>query len=774
MMSGRVTNDLKTKDAPLAGIAPGDDGSLLPDYSQRAFWAGLVLVILSLISALATYLILTGLTPIVPKDDVVVTVLFVNIVLILAMVGMLVWQARGLRRAWKRKAAGARLHVRVVGLFTLITALPAIVLAMAATTTFSRALDGWFSSRIRSIIENSSSVAKAYVEEHGQLIRTDIVNMVRDIDDEPVAIREDPKRYHDLLMVQAGLRELPFAYIIDRQGSIKNTVLEDRRIPFAPPPPDLMAQAEAGQVPLMLPTEAFRVAAVAKLGHQSDTYLYVARHVNPRVVQHLNSTAASVAEYQRLRQSRGPLKLVHGVMYSMISLTAVLAAIWVGMWFASLLVAPIRRLISAAQHVSGGNLDVVLPIKRGEGDLRRLSATFNQMTAGLKQQQSALVATNAQLTERRRFIEAVLEGVSAGVIGLDRAGNITLANAAAAKLLGRSEQALVGRACREAVPELAAILDQDTVDAPRGKGQQQITILVGEDERTFAVRLTAEQAGAGGSEGQVVTLDDITELVTAQRTAAWADVARRIAHEIKNPLTPIQLAAERIRRKYGSVIKEDKEVFDKCTDTIIRQVGDVARMVDEFSSFARMPKPEMATHDIREVVRDPVFLYQMSGSEIEYKLEMPKERIMVSCDARLLSQAITNLVKNASEAVQAMAESADKPAQYRGRVETRVQVVGTRVLIEVIDNGIGLPKQNRSRLLEPYVTTRAKGTGLGLAIVQKVIEQHAGTLTLEDAPPAEGRTRGALVRIDLPMLMADQSVSTEELVAAEPPKRAHG
>jgi two-component system, NtrC family, nitrogen regulation sensor histidine kinase NtrY len=418
-------------------------------------------------------------------------------------------------------------------------------------------------------------------------------------------------------------------------------------------------------------------------------------------------------------------------------------------------VAPIRRLISAAQEVARGNLKVELPIRRGEGDLRRLSANFNAMTKELESQRTKLVTANSQLSERRRFMEAVLSGVSAGVIGLDRHGCITLVSRSAEKLLGRDVTDLIGRPIADAVPEFAALVQQAGDPSVRSRRQQQIALLIGGEERSFSVRVT-EQAPSGEDHGSVVTFDDVTELVSAQRTSAWADVARRIAHEIKNPLTPIQLSAERLRRKYAGAITEDRETFDRCTETIIRQVGDVTRMVDEFSAFARSPKPQMEDYDIRDVVKAAVIDRQMASQDIAFDTKIGKEPIIVTCDRRLISQAVINLVKNAQEAIQQYAEKKDKEPGWTGRIETNVRRNGTRVDIEVIDNGPGLPKQNRIRLTEPYVTTKgAKGTGLGLAIVQKSVEQHAGVLSLEDAPPAPGRTHGALIRISLPAHPAD-------------------
>jgi two-component system nitrogen regulation sensor histidine kinase NtrY len=436
-------------------------------------------------------------------------------------------------------------------------------------------------------------------------------------------------------------------------------------------------------------------------------------------------------------------------MYFMISLTSLLAAIWIGLWFAGQFVAPIRRLISAAQQVTRGNLKVELPIRRGEGDLRRLSMNFNAMTKELERQRTDLVTANAQLTERRRFMEAVLSGVSAGVIGLDRQQRITLASRSAQKLLGRDGAELVGHDVAEAVPQFAGILRE--AEEHKSRPQRQVTLIIDGEERNFVVRVTHEEQGEEDY-GTVITFDDVTELVSAQRTSAWADVARRIAHEIKNPLTPIQLSAERLRRKYSHVIKEDRETFDRCTETIIRQVGDVVEMVNAFSQFARTPQLQMEENDIREVVRKAVFDRQVAGGDITFETKLGSEPIIVSCDRRVISQAIGNLLKNAQEAIQAWAESPSREATWRGRIETVVRCHGDRVDIEVIDNGPGLPKHNRNRLLEPYVTTKGnKGTGLGLAIVQKSVEQHGGTLALEDAPQGPERTHGALIRITLPV-----------------------
>lgn len=731
--------------------------------SDRAFWFGLGVVLLSLTSALVSYLILTGLTAIAPRNEYVWGALAINAVLILTMFGTIAWQALGLRRAWKQRIPGARLHTRIVALFSLIAALPAVLLAVAATTTFSRSLDGWFSGRTSAIVENSYDVARAYVDEHSQIIRTDIVNMVRDINGEAATLKDDPDAFQKFLIGQAGLRDLTSAYIIDSDGVPIVLALDDPKLPYVVPPPSTIQQAEAGQVALSRPSSDYRISAIAKIDSMPGRYLYVARGVSPKVIQHLQSTEQNVYEYTRLRQAKSGLKVAHGLIYFMISLTSLLAAIWVGMWFAGRFVAPIRRLIAGAQEVSRGNLEIELPEKRGEGDLRRLSHTFNLMTRELKTQQDALVTTNAQLTERGNFIQAVLSGVSAGVIGLDSNDRITLLSRAAERLLGTPSADAVGKLLIDVVPEFAPVLGPVDETGLKSRGQHEIKKQIGDEERTFAVRITHEREQDEGEVGSVVTFDDISELVQAQRTSAWADVARRIAHEIKNPLTPIQLAAERLRRKFGTQIDDNRDLFETLTQTIERQTGQIKSMVDEFASFARMPQPVMADQDLRLAVQEPAVLFREGNKDIDFKLEIPDAPVKTRFDLRLISQAVTNLIKNGAEAIESYGEPQGRPADYKGSIEVRLVPSADRVAIEVIDNGIGLPKQNRAKLLEPYVTTRAKGTGLGLAIVQKVVEQHGGTLALEDAPLTETRTRGALVRLTLPL----KPKSSEE-TSAEP------
>lgn len=714
------------------------------------FTLGLIIMVLSLCAGLATYLVLTGLTPIVPTQQVVVTTLLINAVLVAAMIGLIAWQVTGLWLARRRHEAGAQLHVRIVSLFSVIAVVPAIALAIFASISLDRGLDHWFSSRTKSIIQNSIDVATAYLQEHGQVIRADTVGMAKDIDEAVELVRARPQGFGNFLNAQAAIRAIPGAYLIDRKGKVLATAASIPEMPYRAPPTEAMDLAEKGQVIVIAPGKTSMVGAIKSLDNFDDTFLYVIRPVNARVLQQLRATRANVAEYQLLEQRRAGVQVAFGLMYVAIALTLLLSAIWIGMWFANRLVAPIGQLMGAAEEISHGNLGVKVDVNPADGDLAVLGSTFNTMTAELKTQRDELVGANVTLDEHNRFMSAVLSGVTAGVVGVDASGTVNLVNRSAEELLGLKGTDLVGTKLADAVPEFAPHLKRARKQGRR-PGTDQVSLRRRGSERNFAVRVTSQ----GDGQGYVVTFDDITELVVAQRSTAWADVARRIAHEIKNPLTPIQLSAERIRRKYGKVITEDREIFEQCTDTIVRQVSDIGRMVDEFSAFARMPKPVMEMHDVREIVREAVFLFQVSRPDIDFTLDLPDKPVTTMSDQRLLTQAVTNLVKNASEGIDTAVEN-DPDRAGTGEITAKVTTKGDRVYVTIIDNGCGLPKEDRDRLIEPYMTTRVKGTGLGLAIVQRITEQHGGKLVLADAPKRNGKVEGASVRIDLPIVTREE------------------
>ena len=719
-----------TADTALAG-APAKRGDI------RIL--GPLAVGLALLSAFVTFIVLADFTPLSPTHDVVVSLLAANaatVLLLLAVIVRDVWQVVQARRTGR---AAARLHVRIVGIFSLIAAAPAILVAIVASVTLDRGLDRLFSTRTRSAIENSLIVAEAYLRDHAQIVRSDIMVMGYDIARNKSVFDQDPDKLRQFLTFQAQARGLAAAIVLDKE--LKVIARADLNInqTFALPPRDALPLIGSKEPQVVLLPDANYVAAVVKLDQYEDYYLYLTRLLDPRVVPQLQATRASATEYAALETRRAGVQVAFALMYTVIALTVLLSAVWIGLNFANRLVAPIRRLIGAANAVSTGNLYVRVPVRQAEGDLAQLGETFNRMTQELRTQRDDIMQAHDLIDSRRRFTEAVLAGASAGVIGVDGQGAVSILNRSAEKLIGCTESEALGRPLAEALPELA-----DFMAAARSgsRTQDQITISRNGRERNLSVRVTSEQAG-DSDRGYVVTLDDITELVAAQRTSAWADVARRIAHEIKNPLTPIQLSAERLRRKYGKMIEEDRGVFEQCTDTIVRQVEDIRRMVDEFSHFARMPKPVMAAEDVADAVRQTVFLMRVGNSEIEIDAKIGEDPMPARFDRRLISQALTNIIKNATEAIAAV------PHEELGKGTIRVFAAreGDDVVIDVIDNGIGLPKSNRSRLLEPYVTTREKGTGLGLAIVGRIIEEHGGSIELRDASEKIPGQRGAWVRI---------------------------
>lgn len=731
------------------------------------FRAGLIVVVLALLSAISTFLILTGLTPISPSHKVVITVLLINCGLILALIGIVLWQVYLLWKDRRGHAAGAELHVRIVSLFSLIALMPAIILAIFASFSLDQRLDYWFSKRIVTIINNSWDVAHSFLDEHGQVIRSDIVAMATDVDEIWRSVYDNREKFDQYLTSQTALRTLQMSYVFNGKGEVLAKAATDPNHQFLMPNPLIMSTVKNGQVAIIPPGQTNELSAIKKLEKVPDAYLFVYRQVNQNVIRHLNRTKDHINAYKALQNNRAGIQLAFGLMYVLIALILLLTAVWLGIWLANRIVAPIRDLISAAQKVSDGDLHAEVKVTKRDGDVGHLSLTFNNMTDQLRQQRANLVQANETIDERRRFIEAVLSSVSAGIIGADLNGTINLVNRSAGNLLGLEASDMIGQSLKTAIPEINEIW-QDLKHSQKPAAEKQISMFIGGAERAFAVRVT-EESSRERDYGIVITFDDITELVSAERNSAWSDIARRIAHEIKNPLTPIQLSAERIRRKYGTSL-EDREVFDKCTDTIIRQVADIGRMVDEFSSFARIPTPAMEKTNVRDVVSEAVFLFQVSKPEINFDLDLPDDPVIARLDHRLIGQAVTNLVKNASEAIDTANENEQK---IKGKIVIAVRQETDNVIIEVTDNGCGLPKNNRNRLTEPYMTTRAKGTGLGLAIVQRIIEQHHGTLRLADAPKAENRESGARISMVLPLKGPDIETAAPPETGVETTDRDH-
>jgi two-component system nitrogen regulation sensor histidine kinase NtrY len=686
-------------------------------------------------SVVATFLAMTVSGPVGPDPRTVLSLLGLDVALLLALGAVVGIRILAVWRARQRGATGSKLHLRFIVLFSLVAVTPAIVVSVGSTVFFRYGVESWFSDRVRTALQASLQVAKAYLEEHQQIIGGDALAMANDINREGPELARSSQGFSAFIASQAAIRGLTEAIVFEARGrvlarsglafSIESGV---EQIPYW-----AYEKARSGEVAVLTTDNDDRVRALVLLqGFFGETYLYVGRFVDPKVIGHMEQTSAAVAEYERLEGRRLGLERAFSLIFAVIALLLLLAAIWVGLTMARSLATPIARLIDAAERVRSGDLNAHVAEDAAD-EIGTLARAFNRMTGQLDTQRRELVEANRELDERSRFTETVLSGVSAGVIGLDRDGNVHLPNRSACDMLGIDPEQVAGKPLPEVAPELAEGLEECR-RRPDRLVQQEIKLTRSGRSRALLVRVAAEQL-AGETVGFVVTFDDITELVSAQRKAAWADVARRIAHEIKNPLTPIQLSAERLKRKYLKEIQSDPDTYAKLIETIVRQVGDIGRMVDEFSSFARMPAPQMKPEDLTEICRQAVFLQRTGYPDVSFEASLPDGRAPQVCDGRLIGQALTNLLKNAVEAIHGR-EGGDLAP---GRVHLSLSGEPGHWLIEVTDNGKGLPAENRERLTEPYMTTRAKGTGLGLAIVKKIMEDHGGDLYLEDAPGGGAR-----------------------------------
>jgi two-component system nitrogen regulation sensor histidine kinase NtrY len=708
--------------------------------SQLAFGVAMAAVIFGCV----TYALLTGLTPYTPNPLGLIILALINLTLVLTLAALIGWRLARLWATRRSGRAGARLHARLVAWFSAIAVVPAILVAIFAAVTLNLGLDAMFSGQVKTALGGAENVARLYMVEKGRGIIIDAGEIAD-------ALQRDPRLFDDQHHVRMELmlsrlasmtkdRGLVGSIIVDSHGTevAKSSELAYSRA-LKPSPGDI-ADAKAGRIVVDGDPNTGIIHALIHLPYLNDAYLLAVRQADPKVFSYYAHTKAAVSNYNRLDQNRGAETLVFALLYAAVSLVVLLAAIWSGLWAANRLVRPISRLIDASEKVSAGDLGAQVKVERDDDELASLSIAFNRMTQQLSAQRGDLVAANRLNEARRRFTETVLSGVSAGVIGVDGEGRITIINRAAARLLNAAPEDMEASHYSEAVPELAPLILR-AMSEPAGHAGGEVTIRRAGNPRTISAQVTSERSAA---DGFVVTFDDITDLVSAQRTAAWADVARRIAHEIKNPLTPIQLSAERLKRKYAGEITTDPEVFQQCTDTIVRQVGDIGRMVDEFSSFARMPSPVMRRENAQELLQQAVFLQRVANPAITFSTDAPKAPVWFEGDGRLISQALTNVLKNAGEGIAArVAKGDDEP----GKIEIAIRPNGASFAFRVTDNGIGLPPEHRHRLTEPYVTTRAKGTGLGLAIVRKIMEDHGGEIILADA---EGES-GAQVTLTFPL-----------------------
>ena len=692
----------------------------------------IALVIASIASGLATYGALTE-TPFFGGDPTTVMILSLLDLGFLVLLGTIVLQRIGsiwIRR--RRNQAGSRLQARMISVFTLLAVAPALLVAMFAAIFFYFGVETWFSKHVRTSLNESLEVAQAYLEEHKQVLRADALAMANDLNRQALVLSEDPVRFAQVVSAQAYLRNLTEVIVFDGSGKILARSGLSFALSFEPVTDDMRQHAAQGDVVLIVSDNDDRVRALVRLDNFVDTYLFVGRPVEPKVLAHMATTQNAVREYKQLEGKRFGLQITISLIFVVVALLLLLTAVWFGLNFAARIVKPVSDLINAANRVRGGDLTarVTETVQQSDDELELLGRAFNRMTSQLQTQRGELVEANRQLDFRRRFTEAVLSGVSAGIIGLDPQYRINLMNSSAAAFFDiPSPDSLNGQSIATLAPEIQSLLNTIPHGTRLNDGHVEIR-RTGLPTSTLLVRISSELAGSE-IKGYVVTFDDVSDLLSAQRKAAWADVARRIAHEIKNPLTPIQLSAERLRRKYAKEIVTDPEVFQTCTDTIIRHVDDIGRMVDEFSAFARMPAPVIKDHELKEICRQALFLQSTSRNDIRYTQDYPQGATIAECDSRQIAQAITNLLKNAAEAIDGRAAQ-ENSNPSPGEISLHLVITGNEVKLSVEDNGKGLPVEQRNTLTEPYVTTRAKGTGLGLAIVKKIMEEHHGELCLSD------------------------------------------
>ena len=751
-------------------------------WHRLTAWAGRVglakklavlLSVAATIAGFATYGALTEAAPFGQASPRTVTLLLTLDLTLLLLLGALV--ARRIVQIWigrRQGQAGSQLHVRMVAGFSVLAVTPAIVMAVFAAVFYSLGIQGWFSDRVRTAVHESLEVAQSYLHEHQQNIRADALAMANDLNQEAGQLATNPPLFNQVVATQAALRALTEAIVFEGStGQILARAGFTFSLEFEPLPASSIEQARQGEVALLINDADDRVRALVRLDLYPDAYLLVGRAVEARVLAHMSLAQDAVKQYSELEGSRSSLQITFTLIFVVVALLLLLAAVWMGLNFATQLITPISALIGAAERVREGDLSVRVSEPAASDEVGALARAFNRMTSQIESQRGELVEANHQLDLRRRFTEAVLAGVSAGVIGLDDSGAVILLNQPAVGLLGVNDpEALVGRPLVEATPGMTDLMDAIHRRPGRLVEAQVQLRRPGSPARTLLVRIAAELSDSE-VRGYVVTFDDITELLSAQRKAAWADVARRIAHEIKNPLTPIQLSAERLKRKYLKEISSDPETFSTCVETIVRQVGDIGRMVDEFSSFARMPQPVMKPANVNDICRQAVFLQSSAHAAIKFDLQLPPEKWQVPCDSRQISQALTNLLQNAVDSIDGRlgAGGDDSP----GKIAIRLTGDDMRIGIIVEDNGKGLPADvEPDRLMEPYVTTRAKGTGLGLAIVRKIMEDHGGELLLENR--ADGGARVSLIIPRTQDLPTPAPANQAEPSPHQPKQTAHG
>ncbi len=744
--------------ASLLTISPQSSRSRITAWLNSPHLArhvAFVLTIAATLSGLATYVVLSQTMQFGGDPKWVLGLLYLDVILLLSLGVIVARRLVQIILARRQGSVGSRLHARLVTLFSIVAVTPAIIVAVFAVMFLHYGLEAWFSERVSKALTNSLNVAQSYLEEHKDVIGADALAMAADINREAPNLVGSPELFQQLFDAQAALRSLTEAIVFQGDGQVIARTglsfgLEIESLPNA----DQLAKAAAGEAVVLTNDTEDRVRALVGLTSFEDTFLYVGRFVDSRVLGYLAETREVVDEYRTLELRRSGIERTFAIIFGVIALLLLLAAVGVGLIFANNVAGRISALIYATDQVRAGDLGVQVPDVEERDEIDHLQTAFNLMTSQLNSQRNELMDANNQLDQRRVFTEAVIGGVSSGVIGLDAQGKITLPNSAAIEFL-RSDT-LIGRPIIAILPEIAGLL-AGVVAAPDAPTvEEQIEFRRDDGHYTLLVRIAAQLDDDLRISGFVVTFDDITELLGAQRTAAWSEVARRIAHEIKNPLTPIRLSAERLKRKYLPQIGTDQETFVGSVDTIVRQVDNIGRLINEFSAFARMPAPVFNNESACDLVRQAVYLQQGARSDIQFKTDLPEEDLQLYCDSRKVAQALTNLVQNAVQSVLQRLEAEGGNGEP-GWVLVKLIEADQFCSIEVSDNGLGLPADEPvGRLTEPYVTKRADGTGLGLAIVKKIMEEHGGTISLRNRDGG-----GACVNLDFPMLPTAGNAAAE-------------
>jgi two-component system, NtrC family, nitrogen regulation sensor histidine kinase NtrY len=711
------------------------------------------LVILGPVLVAATYIVLGPLDQGGSAPSLRI-VLLADLVYVLVVAALVMGRVAQMIAARRDKSAGSRLHLRLTGVFALLALIPAVLVAVFSVLTINVGLEGWFSDRVQNVLGSSLSAAQAYEEEHRQELARDGAALAAflNAEREDTFFMSDGQIRQALGRVQGQIeRGLTEAFVVDGLGEIRARGARSYEFGYERPGPLDFLTAQEDGIAIIEDYSNNEFRALIPLDSFVDRYLFVTRAVDGNILSLLDETKETVVLYQQLESERGRILFEFGLLYLGFAVILILAAIWLGLWFAERLSKPVGRLVGASQRVGSGDLDVRVIEEEGDDEIAQLGRYFNQMTTQLKAQRDTLLDNTRQIEGRRRLFDSVLSSVTSGVVGLDPQGRVSFANRSARRLL-QVDVTPEDVTLAMIVPEFGPLFDSLRREG-REVMQEQINLIRAGKQEALLVRMAVRRTEGGAPEGYVVAFDDVTDLVSAQRMAAWGDVARRIAHEIKNPLTPIQLSAERIKRKFRAKLGDDAASLDQMTDVIVRQTNDLRRIVDEFSKFARMPEPDRMTNDLTVLVRDAVVLQEAGQPGVRIASDIPTDPVLAQVDSTMISQALTNLIKNAGEAIEAAMEKG-MPSGFVPEIRVHLSVSGDEALITISDNGSGLP-HDRARLFEPYVTTREKGTGLGLPIVKKIIEEHGGTLQLDDAAIFDGNTHhGAMAVITLPLNQA--------------------